>query len=165
MIAMLQVFEIRFNSAEVRRLAPKFPSKIDVDVGIDRVSRRDPTSLAMDFTYSVKYHPEVATVKLQGIAMCNGTPDVIAEVLSEYEKTGKVPERLGANVINMVNTSAGLNTVFFMRTFNLIPPFIPPPLMKPGLPPGRKSPVPPGRPTIPTKSKVPSKVSKGKTKK
>ena len=52
----------------------------------------------------------------------------IRKMLAEYKKRKSIPPEYGSVVVNMINASAGLNGIFLLRPFNLMPPFMPPPI-------------------------------------
>jgi len=126
---MLQLVDVALNGAQVSLLKNGLPNSIDVSLNFDRVTPADVDGLMVDFTYSVEYGPEVASLKITGSAYCKDTPQNITKILEEYKGTKNLPPELCANAINMVNATVGMNSIFIIRPFNLAPPFMPPPMI------------------------------------
>lgn len=129
----MQVIELMLTGAEVKRSRSHVPTKIAVNINIEKLTPRDANTVVADFTYAISYLPDVATVKVFGMAHCKDTAENIKKVLAEHKKTKVVPMDLGATLLNMVNANAGLNSIFLIRPFNLLPPFMPP-LISTGVP-------------------------------
>lgn len=123
---MLEVVSLVLSGGEVKRLKNAVPQTVEVDVNIDKVSKKAPDMAILDFTYSIDYKPQVAILKMYGSAYCRDTPANIKKLLEAFKKKKTVPMELGASVINMINANAGMNSIFLIRPFNLLPPFMPP---------------------------------------
>jgi hypothetical protein len=54
-IVMLEVMEIEFTGAEVKRIKRNVPNEVDVNVNIDKITRKDNGAVTLDFTYAVDY--------------------------------------------------------------------------------------------------------------
>ncbi len=124
---MLEALQILFKGAEVKKLGDQIPNGVDVRVDIDKMTQDDtPDTVVLDFTYSITYKPNVASVRITGQAFCRDIPDNVKKALAEFKKKKELPPELGAAVINMINANAGMNSIFLVRPFNLLPPFMPP---------------------------------------
>jgi hypothetical protein len=123
---MLEMVEFVLLGGEVKRTSPGVPKNVSVDVNVDRITPKTPDSVLLEFTYAVDYAPAVGMVRITGQAICRDTPDNIRKMLAEYKKKKSLPNEYGSSVINMINASAGLNSIFLIRPFNLLPPFMPP---------------------------------------
>ena len=111
---------------EVKRSSPGIPKNVSVNVNVDRITPKTPDSVLIEFTYAVDYSPNVGMVRMTGEAICRDTPENVRKMLAEYKKRKALPPEYGATVLNMINASAGLNSIFLIRPFNLLPPFMPP---------------------------------------
>ncbi len=125
---MLKVVDVTPNSAEIRKMANGVPKGLSIKVDMDKISSTDPQTVVIAFTYTVDYEPEVAIVKVKGTALCRDTPENIKKLLLEHKK-GKVPLEIAGSAINAINSNVGLSTIFMVRPFNLLPPFMPPALV------------------------------------
>ena len=123
---MMDVTSMVFTGGEVKRLKHRVPDTVEVDVKVDKLQLKAVDTLVLDFTYSIKYGPDVGSVKITGIAFCQDSPARIKEVLAYFKKKKMLPMEHGAAVLNMINANAGMNSVFMIRPFNLLPPFMPP---------------------------------------
>ena len=123
---MLEVMQILFNGAEVKKLEDGIPNGVDVKVDVDKVDQKAPDAVMLDFTYSINYKPHVATVRISGQAFCRDSPDNVKKLLADFKKKKELPVEFGAAAINMINANAGMNCIFLIRPFNLLPPFMPP---------------------------------------
>lgn len=123
---MFEVLNIVFDGGEVKRIKHNVPETIVVNVNIDEITPREEGIVMLDFTYKIDYKPEVALVKITGQAYCRDTPENLKKAIAEYKKKKILPMEYGASVVNMINANAGLNSVFIIRPFNLMPPFMPP---------------------------------------
>ena len=123
---MLEVVEIALLGGEVKKPQRAVPKSVDTMVKIDKITKKGDNSVILDFTYSIDYRPKVAKVKITGQAFCRDTPANIKKMISEHKKKKTIPNEIGATAINMINANAGLNAVFLIRPFNLLPPFMPP---------------------------------------
>lgn len=122
----MEVVGLVLTGAEVRRPTQDVPASVEVNVNVDRITPKTPERVLLDFTYSVDYKPNAGMLRITGIADCRDSADNIREMLAEYKKKKIVPMEYGASVINMINANAGLNGIFVIRPFNLLPPFMPP---------------------------------------
>lgn len=123
---MLEVMQILFNGAEIKKLNDGVPNGVDVKIDIEKITTETPDSIYLDFVYSINYKPTVATVKISGQAFCRDLPDNIKKLQVEFKKKKELPPEYGANAVNMINANAGMNCIFLIRPFNLLPPFMPP---------------------------------------
>ncbi|MEW6722305.1 MAG: hypothetical protein AB1324_03520 [Candidatus Micrarchaeota archaeon] len=124
---MLQVLGIMFKGGEVKRnKAQTVPSSIEVNVNVDKITHKEPDGVILEFTYAVDYKPEVGSLRIMGDCYCKDNPENIKKMLAEYKKNKVVPMEYGAVAINNINANAGLNGIFLLRPFNLLPPFMPP---------------------------------------
>jgi hypothetical protein len=128
---MLEMIEFVLTGAEVRKASPAVPKSVMVNVSVDKLSPKSTDTVILSFTYAVDYAPSVASVRIAGEALCRDTPDNIRKMLAEFKKRKSLPVEYGQDVINLINASAGLNSVFLVRPFNLMPPFMPPPIAGP----------------------------------
>ena len=126
---MLEVLQILFNGAEVKKIKDNIPTGLEVNVAVEKVTSDSPTNIVLDFVYSVTYKPGVASVKIMGQAYCRDTPENIKKVLTEHKKKKPLPPELVGAALNMINANAGMNSVFLVRPFNMLPPYMPPPLV------------------------------------
>jgi hypothetical protein len=117
---------LTFKGGEVKRASTNVPNSIDVNINIDKIVQKTPEGVILEFTYAVDYKPGVGSLRISGEAFCRDTQDNIKKMLSEYKKTKIVPMEYGAAAINNINANAGLNGIFLLRPFNLLPPFMPP---------------------------------------
>jgi hypothetical protein len=125
---MLEMVEFVLTGAEVRKASPAVPKNVTVSVNVDRLSPKTTDTVILSFTYAVDYAPSIASLRISGEALCRDTPDNIRKMLADFKKKKALAAEFGQNVINMINASAGMNSVFITRPFNLLPPFMPPPI-------------------------------------
>lgn len=125
-IGMLQVNGLVFKGAEVKRDRDGVPSSVDVNIDIDAVTQKAENGVLVGFTYKVDYRPDVGSLRIRGEAYCVDTPANIKAVLAEYKKKKTLPMEFGVSALNMINANAGMNSIFLIRPFNLLPPFMPP---------------------------------------
>ena len=123
---MLEVLNIVFTGGEVKRMKHNVPESVDVNINIDKITKREANVVTLDFTYEVDYKPNVALLKITGQAYCRDTPDNIKKAMAAHKKNKILPMEFGTRAINMINANAGLNSVFIIRPFNLLPSFMPP---------------------------------------
>lgn len=125
---MLEVAGLIFREGEVKRPKEGVPSSIDVSLVVDEVSQRTPDSVLLAFSYIVKYNPDLGNIRISGEALCRDSPETITKMLADYKKKKALSPEFGASAINMINANAAMNSIFLIRPFNLIPPFMPPPI-------------------------------------
>jgi len=125
-ITMLEVMGLVFQGGEVKKAREGVPAAIDVRVEVAKITPSAPDAVLLDFTYAVDYKPDLASLRISGQAMCKDSPDNVKRLLAEFKKQKAVPADLGNSVINMINANAGMNSIFILRPFNLLPPFMPP---------------------------------------
>ena len=131
-ISMLEVMGIMFRGCEIKRAKDGVPTGIDVRVDFDKVTQASPDSASLEFTYVVDYKPALASLRISGEAVCRDSPDNIKRLLSEFKKKKEVPADLATVAVNMINANAGMNSIFILRPFNMLPPFMPPMLVQEG---------------------------------
>jgi len=135
---MLEVLSITFTGAEVKKLSQKVPESVAVDIKIDKITKKELGTVLLDFTYMVDYDPKVALLRINGQAYCRDTAENLKKMQAQYKKSKVLPMEYGASVINMINANAGVNSIFLIRPFNMLPPFMPPVLAKPAPKPKKK---------------------------
>jgi hypothetical protein len=123
---MLEVINLVLTKGEVKREKHNIPETVEVDITIDDIVQKEQDIAVLDFTYIVDYKPEVALLKISGKAYCRDTPDNILKAIAEHKKKKVLPMEYGVRVVNMINANVGMNSIFFIRPFNLLPPFMPP---------------------------------------
>ena len=123
---MFEVMGLVLTGAEVKRKRRDVPGQVEVDVAIDKITKKDDRNVILDFSYTVSYKPNVAKLKVTGEAYCVDSPENIKKAMAAFKKSKLLPMEYGASVLNMINANAGLNSVFIIRPFNLLPPFMPP---------------------------------------
>lgn len=123
---MLEMEEFILLGGEVKRKNPSVPKNVQVNVTVDKISPKTPETVILEFTYSIDYDPGVGSVRINGEALCRDSADNVRKMLADFKKKKVLGMEYGANVINMINASAGLNSIFMIRPFNLLPPFMPP---------------------------------------
>ncbi len=128
---MLNVMSLVLTGAEVKKSADKVPVTVDFRIDITKMAKKSADMVVMDFDYIVDYKPKIARVKMSGYVECADTPANIKKVLNEFKKKKKLPVDLTSNALNMINADVGLNTIFLIRPFNLLPHFMPPRIIGP----------------------------------
>jgi hypothetical protein len=123
---MLEVMGLVLTGGDVKRFNAKVPQSVAVNVEVTKMTRQDEKNVVLDFAYVVDYKPKVAYLKITGRAYCQDHPDNIKNAMLEFTKKKFLPMEHGASVINMINANAGMNSIFLIRPFNLLPPFMPP---------------------------------------
>ncbi len=123
---MLEVLGLIFRGGEVSRPKEGVPQGIDVNVNIEKITQKQPDGVVLEFTYAIDYKPDLGSLRISGEAFCRDRPDNIRKMLVEYKKKKIIPMEYGAAAINMINANAGMNSIFMLRPFNMLPPFMPP---------------------------------------
>jgi hypothetical protein len=125
-IIMLEVMGLVFRGGEVKKAKDGVPAGIDINVNVDKITQKAPDGVILEFTYAVDYKPDIGSLRMRGEAFCRDNPENIKRMLVEYKKNKIVPMEFGATAINMINANAGMNSIFMLRPFNMLPPFMPP---------------------------------------
>lgn len=128
---MLELVQMSLNGAEIKKNSNGVPKEVEVNLDVVKLTQSTPDTLLLEFEYTIDYKPSVGMLKLSGDAMCRDSPENIKKVLAEFKKKKSIPYELGANAVNMINANAGMNSIFFLRPFGLIPHFMPPPISVP----------------------------------
>jgi hypothetical protein len=136
---MLELVQMALNSGEVKKITNGVPKEVQVNLDIDKMTTQTPDTLLLEFTYTIDYKPGVGIMKFTGEALCRDSPDNVKKILAEYKKKKMIPYELGANAVNMINANVGMNSIFVLRPFGLIPHFMPPPISVPPRPEEKKS--------------------------
>lgn len=114
------------TGGDVKRFNAKVPASVAVNVEVTKMTKQDQKNVIVDFAYTIDYKPKVAYLKITGKAYCQDHPNNIKNAMAEFSKKKYLPMEHGASVINMINANAGMNSIFLIRPFNLLPPFMPP---------------------------------------
>ncbi len=125
-INMLEVMGLIFRGGEVKKAKDGVPANIDININVDKITQKAPDGVILEFTYAVDYKPDIGSLRMTGEAFCRDSPENLKKMLVEYKKAKIVPMEFGATAINMINANAGMNSIFLLRPFNLLPPFMPP---------------------------------------
>ncbi len=123
---MLEVMGLVLTGGDVKRFNAKVPASVAVNVQVTKMTKQDQKNVLVEFAYTIDYKPKVAHLKITGRAYCQDHPDNIKKAILEFNKKKYLPMEHGASVINMINANAGMNSIFLIRPFNLLPPFMPP---------------------------------------
>ncbi len=125
---MLELVGMRFTATEVLIISEGIPEGLDVGIDVEKVTKHDDTTISIVFNYYIGYMPDVASVKLRGIAFCRDSNQNIKKVITAWGKKKEIPSELGANAINMINANSAVNALMITRPFNLMPHYLPPPV-------------------------------------
>ena len=128
---MLEMTQLMLNGAEVKKLSNDIPKNVSVDLEIEKITPRAPDTVILDFVYTISYGPNVAKLSVSGIALCRDSPENIKKVIDHHKKKKPLPFDLAGSAINMINSNVGMNSIFILRPFGLIPHFMPPPISLP----------------------------------
>jgi hypothetical protein len=131
---MFEVMGLVLTGGEIKRYNAKVPGSVAVNVEVTKMTKQDENNVVLDFNYVVDYKPKVGHLKITGKAYCKDYPANIKKALADFRKKKYLPMEYGASVINMINANAGMNSIFLIRPFNLIPPFMPPLITTEGKP-------------------------------
>lgn len=115
-----------FEYAEARKATvgtPQMPKGLNTSIDITNAVVKN-NGLDLNFAYLVTYMPDKSFIRINGKARFKG-PDV-KKAYMEWKKTRNVSGKTGEQLINAINYSASLNSIFIARVFNLTPPVIPP---------------------------------------
>ena len=130
---MLEILGMRFTAAEVVVVTENPTQSVEVGLKIENIMKHDDATVSIVFAYHLNYLPDVASVRLKGIAFCTDTPQNVKHLVEAWEKKKEVPPELCASAINMINANASVTALFLTRPFGLVPHLMPPPLfMAPG---------------------------------
>jgi hypothetical protein len=123
---MMKLMGLVLTGADVKKVNSSIPKSVNVDLAVIKITKKDATTITLDFAYIIDYLPKIARVKLTGHAYCQDSAPNIRKALLTYKKTKKLPFEVAGEVLNMINANAGMNAIFLIRPFNLLPPFMPP---------------------------------------
>ncbi|MBI5223592.1 hypothetical protein HY990_04165 [Candidatus Micrarchaeota archaeon] len=123
---MLQILRMSLTGCEVRRASELSPNNVLAEVFIDKIIPQGDNFALIDFTYSIKYLPNIAVVYIYGNAQCTDSEANIKAAIEAHKKNKELPIGIGANLINAISTAAGINSIFIGRVFDLPPHFTPP---------------------------------------
>lgn len=129
---MLELMRMMLNGAEVKKTSDDVPKNVSVDLDVEKITERAPDTVLLEFQYRVTYGPKVGEVSISGTAMCRDSPENIKKLMAEHKKKKALPFEMAGNAINMINANVGMNSIFILRPFGLIPHFMPPPISVPG---------------------------------
>jgi hypothetical protein len=135
---MLELVQMALNGAEVKKMSNGIPKEVQVNLDIEKLTTQTPDTLMLEFTYKIEYKPGVGVLKFTGDALCRDSPENVKKIIAEFKKKKMIPYELGANAINMINANVGMNSIFILRPFGLIPHFMPPPISVPPQPEEKK---------------------------
>lgn len=131
---MLELIGMRFTAAEIVVVGEGIPERLDTGIDIEKVTKHDDNTISLVFDYYIGYAPDVASVKLRGIAFCGDDPKNVKKLLDSWGKKKEIPSELAANAINMINANAAVSALIITRPFNLMPHYLPPPVFVPTMP-------------------------------
>ncbi len=151
---MLELLGLRLTASEIYVITDEITQSFDVNLNIEQVTKHDDENVSLVFTYLIKYLPDVASVKLRGIAYCRDKPQNVKSLMGVWEKKKEVPPEMGAEAVNMINANVSITALMLTRPFNLLPHFMPPPIFVPSM----------GAPARAMKKKTAKKKKKGKRK-
>jgi len=127
---MMKLMGLVLTGADVKKASSTIPKSVNVDLAVTKITKKDATTITLDFAYVINYLPKIPRVKLTGHAYCQDSAPNIRKALLTYKKTKKLPFEIAGEVLNMINANAGMNAIFLIRPFNMLPPFMPPLITK-----------------------------------
>lgn len=128
---MLDILAMRFTAAEVLVVTENPTQSFEVGLNVEKITKHEDATVSLVFTYHLNYLPDVASIRLKGIAFCTDTPQNVKHLVERWEKKKEVPPELCASAINMINANASVTALFLTRPFGLVPHLMPPPLFMP----------------------------------
>ncbi len=126
---MLELIGLKLNLANVEKKSDRIPRSVDVRMDLINVFISDDGALGVEFEYHVDYNPECASMLIGGIGYFRGDGESVSKAINEYKKNKKLSPETGAMISNPIGAEVGLNSVFIMRPFGLVPHFVPPPIV------------------------------------
>ncbi|MBI2079862.1 hypothetical protein HYT84_03785 [Candidatus Micrarchaeota archaeon] len=122
---MIEYRGILINSCEIKRESLTPAKTVDVDIKVDDVVAKAGDA-TIDFTYIVRYLPNLGYLKMSGSVYLAGKLSEIKEVQDVWKKNKVLTKSISMDVLNMINTTASVNGVFASRIVNMPPPLLPP---------------------------------------
>ncbi len=111
-----------FEYAEARKRSNTFAESMNINVDVTDAKFED-NSLSIAFNYTVAYSDQ-SYIRISGKARFSGADAKTA--FNEWEKTKRITGTPGEQIVNAINYSASINSIFIARIFNLTPPIVPP---------------------------------------
>lgn len=127
---MLEVTQMWLTGADIKVVKNGQPNEINTSVTINDAALMDSTNVRLGFRYTVLYNPNLAIVNVMGYATCTDTKENVKKLLDQYKKNGTIDQNLAGEVMNLINANVGINSIFLIRPFGLVPQFAPPPIVK-----------------------------------
>ncbi|HIH22458.1 TPA: hypothetical protein HA238_01900 [Candidatus Micrarchaeota archaeon] len=114
---------VDFESAEVKKVSSAMPQGLNTNINfVDAVLEKD--ALKVSFDYLVTYMPDNSFIRIHGRAIFSGPESKPA--YEEWKKQKSFGGVSGEQILNAVNYTCSINSVFISRVFALTPPIVPP---------------------------------------
>jgi len=112
-----------FESADVKKMGRAPSGNMNAQIDITNVEMKK-NRLNLNFVFGVTYSPGGSYMNLTGSASFSGNGAKKAH--DEWKKTKRISGVEGEQIINAINYSASVNSIFIARVFNMTPPIVPP---------------------------------------
>ncbi|MGV8085761.1 MAG: hypothetical protein ACP5N9_05935 [Candidatus Bilamarchaeum sp.] len=126
---MLEIVGLKLSMANVEKKSDRIPRIVDVSLDIEKVYAHTDGSLAVEFLYKVEYGPDCSTLKVGGLGFFRGDSELVGRAITEFRKSKKLSGELQMMISNPIGAEVGLNSIFILRPFGIMPHFLPPPIV------------------------------------
>lgn len=126
---MLEIVGLKLNFANIEKKSDRIPRSIDVGLDILKVFANEDGSLAIEFLYKVDYNQDCSSLRIGGIGYFRGESELVGKAISDFRKNKKLSPDIHMSVANPIGAEVGLNSLFLMRPFGIVPHFFPPPIV------------------------------------
>ena len=114
---------IDFEYSQARKIKEGPIQNIDTKIDLtNAIFEKD--ILSLNFNYVATYSPQGNMIQLSGRTIFSGLDTKTA--YDEWKKTKKITGAPGEFIINTINYSSAMNSIFIARIFGLTPPIIMP---------------------------------------
>lgn len=121
---ILEFLDFEFSEArKTEEGIPKMPTAINTNIDIVEAEAKN-NILNIRFVYRATYIPQQHYIRIDGKASFKG-PEAKA-AYEEWKKIRRITGTAGEQIVNAINYSCSINSIFIARIFNLVPPISPP---------------------------------------
>jgi hypothetical protein len=120
---MVEFRGVQIDYVEAKREKEAVGAKIDINIDVDDV-RANGEDIIVHFNYIANYEG-VGFLKVGGVVYARDTAASAKKLEATWKAERKFPQEFAQPMLNLINFSAGVNSVLVAKAVNLVPPLMP----------------------------------------
>lgn len=122
---------IRINKVTAEAHSDARFRNMSISMDITKIEKTGDDDARVHFTYTTRYLPDVADIKLEGFLDMGGKKGELGPAIARWHKDRILPREMFETMINLIKYSAETNGVLIAKALNIAAPIAAPKLKLP----------------------------------